>query len=175
MAFLDFIKNRQAEQKSAQQTPKQQPQTAREMYAAKDAQEKTNQKPLTPEIKAQADRVLGRAEQASSFLQSSSAPSSGGETRGEPMRQKQMNQDKAAPALSPTTEQVGKVAEKGQSGRENDARGAGIHNRATPDEIKAGERGLANTPPESRKQKESPQNQPEKAATPSRGRGGWER
>jgi hypothetical protein len=77
--------------------------------------------------------------------------------------------------LSPTTEQVGKVAEKGQTGRENDARGAGLHNRATPDEIIAGERRLATSPQPGGQQKESPQNQPEKAPSPSRGRGGWER
>lgn len=59
MAFLDFVKNREAEhQKLAQGQPaeRQQPQTAREIYARKDAQKKANQKPISPAVKAQAER-----------------------------------------------------------------------------------------------------------------------
>ena len=119
MAFLDFIKHRQTEQKPE---PPKQPQTAREMYAAQNAQEKVSQNPLTPEVKAQADRAMKSLDQGSFHLQSQSAPAAPTETGGhsEPMRQKAVNQNVEAPALSPTTEHMGKVAEKGSSAPSNE-------------------------------------------------------
>jgi len=124
MAFLDFIKNRQQQAASPQeQKPEttKQPQTAREMYAQQDAPEKATQAPLTPEVKAQADRAMETLDKSSFHLRSQSAASPS-ETGGnsEPMRQNAVNQDKAAPALSPTTEQMGKVAEKESAAPSNE-------------------------------------------------------
>lgn len=112
MAFLDFIKNRQRQRDI--ETPQQpNPQTARELYAQRDAQEKASAKPISPEVKAQADRVMETLDKGSFHLRTepAAAPSSFTGGNSEPMRQKALSQAHVAFLLSPTTTQVGRVAE----------------------------------------------------------------
>jgi hypothetical protein len=112
MAFLDFIKNRQ-QQPGPETSQEQGPRNAREMYAQREAQDQAALKPISPEVKAQADRVMGRLDSGSFHLRTETAqsPSAGGGGNSEPMRQKALNQDHIAFLLSPTTSQVGRVAE----------------------------------------------------------------
>jgi hypothetical protein len=159
MAFLDFIKNRQSEQQTPLQETKPEhakPATAREMYAQQDAQEKANRTELTPDVKSKADEVMQAVNQASlsAQTQSPSSPSEGGGS-STPMRQAEMNQDKTAPALSPTTEQVGRPANEPN------------HNQPTPDDIVHQER--------SQKTQESARDQAQRSQSQERSRGGWER
>jgi hypothetical protein len=60
MALLDFIQNRgqQTGPSQDQSAGMAKPQTAREMYAAQEAQEQASRKPLSPEVKSQADQVM---------------------------------------------------------------------------------------------------------------------
>ena len=112
MAFLDFIKTRK--QQAPGETPQPpNPQTAREMYTQRDAQEKASAKPISPEVKAQADRVMQTLDKGSFHLRAepAPAPSSGTGGNSEPMRQKALSQEHVAFLLSPTTTQVGRVAE----------------------------------------------------------------
>ena len=115
MAFLDFIKNRQTEQRSAGQPSQQQkPETAKEMYAQQAAQEKTAPKALdqmAPEQWAKVEDIKAKMKQATQYLRQNEQPASpdraDGATGPQPMAQKMTSQDKAAPALSPTSAQAG--------------------------------------------------------------------
>lgn len=113
MAFLDFIKNRQASQQQpvAENSQQQKPQNAKEMYTQRDTQERASAKPITPEIKAQADRAAATMNKASQHLQSHSAPAAP-QDGGSPavQMQKQNGQDKTQGALSPTDGTAGKTA-----------------------------------------------------------------
>ena len=66
-----------------------------------------------------------------------------------------MNQDKTAPALSPTTDQVGKAANEPN------------HNQPTPDDIVHKER--------SEKTQDTARDQAQRSQSQERSRGGWER
>jgi hypothetical protein len=111
MAFLDFIKNRDASQQQPVADKSQESsQTAKEMYTRQAAQEKAAEKPITPEIKAQADRALATINKASQHLESAArpaAPESGGSPAAQ--LQKQDHQDKTQKALSPTDSGAGKT------------------------------------------------------------------
>jgi len=159
VALLDFIQNRnqQTGPRQDQNAQMAKPQTAREMYAAQEAQEQANRKPLTPDVKSQADQVMEAVgkHQFQEHARGQSAPADQA-SHSEPMRQNAVNQDKEAHSLSPTTEQVGKVA---------DAQTAPSPNRATPDDIVAEERMKATEKSRQQGQSQTPQQQ----------RGGWER
>jgi hypothetical protein len=120
MAFLDFMKNQQTQQQSAaQQTAQQKPETAREMYARQAAQDKqTLNSPaqMPADQQAKAAEIGARLQQATRHLEPEAPSSSpiGGNT-SQPMAQKALNQDKVAPMLSPTTEQVGTRATEAPS------------------------------------------------------------
>jgi hypothetical protein len=118
MAFLDFIKNRQAQQQSVAQ-PK--PETAREMYSRQAEQVRTTQKPvqqMSDAEKMRAREAGARLDKATQHLRQS-APAqtltpSDSASGPEPMRQNMTGQEREAPALSPTTAQLGQTAnEKG--------------------------------------------------------------
>jgi hypothetical protein len=112
MALLDFIKNRNdAKQQAVAKTSQaQKPETAKEMYTRQARQESAVQRPITPEIKAQADRALATINRASQHLQSQPSPgASEGGTNGAQL-QNQNHQDKAQQALSPTDAATGKTA-----------------------------------------------------------------
>jgi hypothetical protein len=120
MPFLDFIsKNRQTFQQEpvAKKTQEQKPDTAKEMYTRQSAQEKVNQKPreqLPQEQKAELAEVKARLEKATQHIgqnapASSPSPPDSASTP-QPMRQNMTGQDKAAPALSPTSAQAGQPA-----------------------------------------------------------------
>lgn len=118
MAFLDFINNRQESQQRsvAQKSQEQKPETAKEMYARQDAQEKTAaSKPITPEIKAQADRAMATMNKASEHVQSPAkrtAPEPGSAPQAQ--LQNQSRQDKTQESLSPTDGASGKTAIQGK-------------------------------------------------------------
>src|SRR5580658_8752515 len=104
MALLDFIRNRNAarQQAVANRPQEQKPETAKEMHTRQAAQEKAAERPITPEIKAQADRAMATINKASQHLQAQPAPAT--PDGGSPVAhlQKQNHQEKAQPALSPT-------------------------------------------------------------------------
>jgi hypothetical protein len=113
MALLDFIKNRQ-QQPSGEQSQQPEPETAKEMYSRQAAQEKTDQKPVQqiPEAdKSQAKELGARLDKATQHIQQGApaqTPAPADSTGSpQPMAQKMMNQDTAAPALSPTSAQSG--------------------------------------------------------------------
>ncbi len=115
MKFLGWItKGNAARQQSVAEKP-QMPETAKEMYSRQEAQEKAAARPITPEIKAQADRALSTINKASQHLQSQSPSqeSDGGSNAG--YLQKQDHQGKAQEALSPTDGREGKTAAQDKS------------------------------------------------------------
>jgi hypothetical protein len=117
MAFLDFVNNRQAAQQQsvAQTSQEQKPETAKEMYARQDTKEQAAAKPITPEIKAQADRAMATMNKASEHVQSPAkrtAPETGSAPQAQ--LQNQSRQDKAQEALSPTDGAAGKTAIQGK-------------------------------------------------------------
>jgi hypothetical protein len=115
MAFLDFIKNRQ--QSAAEQTQQQKPETAKEMYSRQAEQETAGQKPvqqLPDAEKSQARELGARLDKATQHVRQDAAPETPARADStsspEPMRQKMMAQDEQAPALSPTSAQLGQTA-----------------------------------------------------------------
>src|ERR1017187_2152793 len=100
MAFLDFMKNRNAAQQQsvANKPQEQKPETAKEMHSRQAAQEKAAERPITPEIKAQADRAMATINKASQHLelQPAAAAPDGGSPAAQ--LQKQNHQEKAQSA-----------------------------------------------------------------------------
>ena len=112
MALLDFIKNRNAaQQQSVANRPQEQnSETAKEMHTRQAAQEKAAERPITPEIKAQADRAMATINKASEHLQPQPAPAAPDGGSPAAHLQKQNHQENAQPALSPTDGAAGKTA-----------------------------------------------------------------
>lgn len=111
MALLDFIKNRnaQTQQPAAENTQAQKPETAKQMYTRQASEVKVAQRPITPEIKAQADRATAAMEKATQHQQAHSAPAPEGSSNTAHL-QNQNQQDKTQAALSPTDDAKGKTA-----------------------------------------------------------------
>ena len=113
MALLDFIKNRHSQQQGGEkQSQQQQPETAKQMYGREAAEEKAAAKPISQipdEQKARVDKVGADLQKAFQTPGTENAPSSPTDSTdsAQPMRQPMMNQDKAAPSLSPTSAQAG--------------------------------------------------------------------
>lgn len=109
MAFLDFLKQRQAERQQTQAT-KPQPETAKQMYTREAARDNAAIKPVTPELRAQAARVMSAMDKASYHMQASSAQTAPA-TAGNPAAQvqNQHGQDRTQAALSPTDGVAGKT------------------------------------------------------------------
>jgi hypothetical protein len=113
--FLDFIKNRNAsrQEPDTSKSQEQKPETAKEMYTRQAAQDKANQKPIEqiPQADKDVAKSVGeRIDRETQHLQERSpAQPSVGETASspEPMRQTMLSQNKAAPALTPTSAQAG--------------------------------------------------------------------
>ncbi len=114
MAFLDFLKRGQAARQQAE-TPKPKPETAKQMYTREAAGESAAVKPITPEIKAQADRAMATMKKASQHVQPSS-PGASAEAAGSPAAQLQNQhaQGKTQAALSPTDGASGKTVSQDQ-------------------------------------------------------------
>ena len=112
MAFLDFIKSRMANRQQADAPKPQQskPETAKQMYTREAAAESAAVKPISPEIKAQAARVMATMDKASQYAQPPS-PRIAPETAGSPAAQlqNQHGQGKTQVALSPTDGASGKT------------------------------------------------------------------
>src|ERR1017187_10863634 len=101
MAFLDFMKNRNASQQQsvANKPQDQKPETAKEMHTRQAAHEKAAERPITPEIKAQADRAMATINKASQHLQPQPAPAAPDSGSPTAQLQKQNHQEKAQAAL----------------------------------------------------------------------------
>lgn len=117
MAFLDFIKNRMAKGRQADAPKPQQskPETAKQMYTREAAAESAAVKPISPEIKAQAARVMATMDKASQHAPHPS-PRIAPETAGSPAAQlqNQHGQGKTQTALSPTDGAAGKTVTQDQ-------------------------------------------------------------
>jgi hypothetical protein len=117
MAFLDFMRGRQAkgQQADAQKPQQPKPETAKQMYARETAQQSAAVKPVTSELKAQAARVMATMDKASQHVQSASANAAPG-TAGSPAAQlqNQHGQGKTQAALSPTDGASGKTVTQDQ-------------------------------------------------------------
>jgi hypothetical protein len=119
MALLDFINNRKASQEQAAASAKQaqRPETAKEMYTRQEAQERGAERSmgqLPPEQQAKVEAIKARLEKATQHIDKnaptqSATPYDAAGNR-EALRQNMTGQDKAAPALSPTTAEAGKTA-----------------------------------------------------------------
>jgi len=112
MSFLDFIRNRQAQQQQSASQPK--PETAKEMYSREAAQDRASARPVDQIPHSQQEKVDGIKADLQQAMRGANAdaPQSApvvaeGATGPQPMAQMSMNQDKAAPALSPTSAQAG--------------------------------------------------------------------
>jgi hypothetical protein len=121
MAFLDFIKHRNASKQPtvAQKSQERKPEHAREFFRGEAVREQAQLKPLAqmPEpYKAEAKFFGERIEREIQQLKERTvnAPadpaSSSGTTSAQPMRQSMMQQDNASPSLTPTTAQAGIAA-----------------------------------------------------------------
>ena len=115
MSFVDFIRNRAANQQAAAKDAQQpKPDTAKQV------EEKA--KPLDrmpPEQQAKVEEIKARLQKATQHIDKSPAapapaPADGADSR-EAMRQKMTGQEKAAPALSPTSAQAGQPASETHS------------------------------------------------------------
>jgi hypothetical protein len=115
MALFDFISNRDGQRTaSEQQSQQQRPETYKEQKTREAAEEKVTAKPISqlpPDRQAQVDAVKSDLQKATQNQEQSavvSAPTpQDGATSPQPMMQKSMNQDKVAPASSPTSAQAG--------------------------------------------------------------------
>ncbi len=111
MAFLDFMKNRNAgRQQPAGDSQQPKPGVVKEMYAERDAQQKAAEKPITPEVKEQADRAMAAMNKATQHQDGPAAPSPSEGSSNSAQLQKQNHQDKGQAALSPTDDASGKTA-----------------------------------------------------------------
>ena len=117
MGFLGWIRDRNAAQQQsvANKSQEPRPENAKQMYAREAEQEKTAAKPITAEIKTQADRALATINKASQHAQPgpSQAPA---DNAGSPEAhlQKQHGQSRAQEALSPTDSAAGQTATQGK-------------------------------------------------------------
>lgn len=123
MAFLDFLKKRQ--QQTAQPKPEQpKPETAKQMYTREAAQQpkQNTLNQISPERFRQVNEIKARLEKATQHTGQESparqaSPADAPVTQ-EAMRQNMTAQDKAMPALSPTSAQAGMTTvESGSSVR----------------------------------------------------------
>jgi hypothetical protein len=131
MALLDFMKDRKAGQQQAvaNKSQEQKPQTAKEMYTQQDTQEKTNRRParddMPPDQQAKVETIKATLEKATQHADKSAqspSPTPADDTGSrEALRQNMTGQDKAVPALSPTSAQAGQPAtEKNTPGPSNE-------------------------------------------------------
>lgn len=129
MAFLDFIKNRNAspQQAVAEKSQSPKPETAQAMYKREAAQEKASLTPrdrMPPDQQAKVSEIKERFEKAMAPKNPNDAPSpapAGGTASPEAMRQNMTGQEKIAPALSPTGAHMGQTAaEKGAQAAPNE-------------------------------------------------------
>jgi len=105
------------EQPSAQNPPRNEPATAKELYRQQAAQAGGDDKAMQrmpPAQQAKVEAIREKLQKATQYREPNTpamAPTSADSpTSNEPMRQNMVSQDKAAPALSPTSAQAGKTA-----------------------------------------------------------------
>jgi len=124
VAFLDFIRNRNAskQQPVANKSQEQRPESAKQMYSRQAAQEKANQPPISgipPNDQARVESIKATLEKATQHVDNSAvAPSATpADDMGsrEAMQQNMAGQDKVAPQLSPTSMQKGKKGPEKQT------------------------------------------------------------
>lgn len=113
MAFIDWIKEKVGAKQQSAKLPQQKPETAKEMYARKSAQEAARRTPVAqlPEGEKAKARALGQtinnSSQPKAQNDNSISESREGATSPQPMRQAMSQQENPAPALSPTSSQKG--------------------------------------------------------------------
>ena len=109
--LIDWIRNHKAarQQSVAEKPLERKPENAKEMYTREAAQKKASEKPITPEIKAQADRAAGAIKEGMQQPSQSgpAAPESGSGPTAQ--LQKQDGQERTQAALSPTDGAAGKT------------------------------------------------------------------
>jgi hypothetical protein len=118
MAFLDFIRNRDAQQPAGEQQSKQQTPDVSQDISTKASQEQTVAKP-TEYVRADQQARLAEAQALYSKgiqeLPPATPPPTpapdGGATNPQPMRQPMMGQETVAPDMSPTNAQASARAE----------------------------------------------------------------
>jgi hypothetical protein len=115
MAFLDFIKNRNASPQQSVAKESQQPETAKQMYTREAAQAKSKPvEQISPDEKAKAADIgtdLKKTMGLHGPDGNGPAPA-GGAASPEAVRQNMTGQNRAAEALSPTNMHSGKPVEK---------------------------------------------------------------
>jgi hypothetical protein len=112
MALLDFIRNRDGQQQTAEPQSQQQPETAKQMYS----REATVDQAAKPSDLVRSDQQARLAQAQALFSkgtqdtpQKTPAPTSApeeGATSPQPMRQAMTGQETVAPELSPTSAQA---------------------------------------------------------------------
>jgi hypothetical protein len=113
MGFLSWIKRPGAgRQQPVVETKK--PETAKQMYTRENAQERANRTPMdrmSEEQRAKVDAIKERLQKATQHIDRNGATPSPESSSGgrEATRQNMTAQEKAAPALSPTSVQAGKT------------------------------------------------------------------
>jgi hypothetical protein len=122
VAFLDFLKNRtQTQQPVAQKPQEQKPESAKEMYTRQSGQERAARNPIDrmpAEQREKVDAIKATLEKATQHRDGAvQMPAAEPEAMGnrEAARQNMTGQDKAAPALSPTSGQAGTPATEKES------------------------------------------------------------
>lgn len=129
MALLDFINNRNAtQQQPANKSQEQKPETAKEMYTRQAGQDRANEKPLhqmPPNEQAKLESIKATLEKATQHRDhgAHTPGSAQGDSAGnrEAVRQNMTGQDKTAPALSPTSVQVGQTTGKDAQAPSNES------------------------------------------------------
>jgi hypothetical protein len=111
MAFTDWIKNgSNAASKTAPENTPPKITPVNERHAQEAAKTQEPAKPITPEIKAQAERATAALDKATQHQQAPSAPASPEGSSNAAQLQNQNQQDKTQAALSPTDDAKGKTA-----------------------------------------------------------------
>jgi hypothetical protein len=133
MAMLDFIKNRQQQKPQNQPQQSQKPEPTKNVAAEQSAHEKAtamvNQ--MKPQERARVEEVKTNAEAYLKEVNQNTAPapapaSADGASSPQPMAQKMMSQDKAAPELSPTSAQKGTRATEQEAPRQTEDKQAQV-------------------------------------------------
>ncbi|MGA3091777.1 MAG: hypothetical protein ABSD75_24480 [Terriglobales bacterium] len=129
MAFLDFIRNREASQQQsvAEKSQEQKPMNAKEMYSRQAQQDGASQKSMgqmPPDQQGKVEAIRTELQKATQHTQQNAPTQQAAPTDSaaspEPMRQNMVGQDKTTPALSPTSAQAGMTATKDAATKSNE-------------------------------------------------------
>jgi hypothetical protein len=109
-----FGKTATTQRPSAQNPPQNEPATAKEMYRHQAEGDGKAMNRMPPDQQAKVEAIRERLQKATQYWEPNtpamSPASADSPASNEPMRQNMVSQDKAAPALSPTSAQAGTTA-----------------------------------------------------------------